>query len=140
MFIFIAVSIVVGSALAGAGGWRSLVSRYPARPGLGPGERYRFSSLRTSGGMIGTASYGSCVTIGVGEEGISFELWAPFSLFHPPFHLPRGAVERLRIVEMPGGTVTHFEIRGGGTLTVAGRAGAAIARLAESRAIERAPG
>lgn len=136
MLVFIAVSVVVGGAMAGSGGWRTLAKRYPARPGDAPEEeRYRFSSMRTSGGLIGTASYGSCVSIGVGARGIAVELWAPFSLFHPPFHLPWEAVESFRVVEWPVGALTHLEIRDGGTLTIGGRAGAAIAREAEIRGL-----
>ena len=140
MFAFIAFSVVVGSMLAGAGGWRSLARRYPARPGGDAGdEQFRFSSLRTSGGMVGTASYGLCVTIGMGPRGIAFELWKPFALFHPPFHLPWDAVERCRVVEWPSGSLTHLEIRDGGTLTIAGRAGAAIAREAAERGLAPKP-
>jgi hypothetical protein len=91
--------------------------------------------MRTSGGLVGTATYGSCVSIGVGPTGIAVELWAPFSLFHPPFHLPWNAVERFRVVGWPGGALTHLEIRDGGTLTIGGRAGAAIAREAELRGL-----
>ena len=140
MMAFIAFSTVVGAAMAGAGGWRSLASRYPVRSGAVAGdERYRFSSMRTSGGLVGTAAYASCVTFRVGPRVIAVELWAPFSLFHPPFHLPWDAVERCRVVEMPGGTLTHLEIRGGGTLSVSGRAGAAIAREAAERGLGGAP-
>jgi hypothetical protein len=136
MFAFIAFSVVVGSVLAGAGGWRSLARRYPARSGGDPGEeRFRFSSMRTSGGIVGTAGYGSCVTIGVGPRGIAVELWKPFALFHPPFHLPWEAVERCRVVEWPSGSLTQLGIRDGGTITVAGRAGAAIAREAAERGL-----
>lgn len=134
MIAFIAFSVVVGSVMGGAGGWRSLANRYPAQSAAAPGEeRYRFSSMRTSGGLVGTSAYNSCVTIGVAARGISVELWAPFRLFHPPFHLPWDAVENCRVVELIGGSLTHLEIRGGGTLTVGGRAGAAIARAAAER-------
>jgi hypothetical protein len=63
---FAVVSVLIGSALAGAGGWRALAVRYPA-PSTPPAdeERYRFSSLRTASGVIGMATYGSCVTVGV---------------------------------------------------------------------------
>jgi hypothetical protein len=48
MLVFIAVSVLVGAAMAGAGGWRALAERYPA-PVTTPSEevRYRFSSIRT---------------------------------------------------------------------------------------------
>lgn len=140
MFAFIAVSVVIGAVLGGAGGWRSLAKRYPARPRDGSdAERFRFSSLRTSGGLVGTSGYGSCVTIDVGTRGIAFELWAPFSLFHPPFHLPWEAVESCRVVDWPRGPLTHLEIRGGETVTIAGRAGAAIAREAAQRGLAANP-
>lgn len=141
MFAFIAVSVVVGGALAGAGGWRSLAQRYPPPPDAAPpNARYRFSSLRTSGGLIGTSAYGNCVTIAVGPGGIAVELWAPFSLFHPPFHLPWDAVDRWRVVEWPnGGVLTHLEIRDGGTLSLGGRAGAAIAKEAARLGLAAGP-
>ena len=131
MAVFIVGSVIVGAAMAGAGGWRDLAARYPVPPGAPPdegGERFRFSSLRTAGGTIGTATYESCVTVGVGARGISLALWAPFRLFHPAMFIPWTAVERCRRVDHMAGALTQLDVRGGGTLSFVGRAGASIAR------------
>ncbi|HYC31537.1 MAG TPA: hypothetical protein VEB59_04565 [Gemmatimonadales bacterium] len=130
MVLFAAVSVVLGGFIAGAGGWRALAERYPAGATLGNGaeERFRFASLRTSGGALGTAAYGSCVMIGVGDRGISLDLWAPFRLWHPALFIPWAAVEGCRRLAHMVGPVTQVRIRGGETLTFAGRAGEAVAR------------
>ena len=131
MLLFVAFSILVGSALGGAGGWRSLAERYPASRAGDPEERHRFASLRTSGGLVGSSSYANCVMMGIGLKGISVALWAPFALFHPPFFLPWTAVEWWRTVEYPGGRkVVQLTVRDGGSLTFFGRAGSAIAEHA----------
>ena len=128
---FVVVSVVIGAIMAGAGGWRALAEMYPAGAGLANGaeeERFRFSSLRTTGGPLGTATYESCVTIGVGDRGISLALWAPFRLWHPAVFLPWNAVDGSRQVEHMAGPVTEISVRGKGTLQFVGRAGSAVAR------------
>jgi hypothetical protein len=136
MLAFVAFSIVVGGAMAGSGGWRSLAERYPARvPGPGDEERYRFSSLRTSGGLLGTARYDGCVTVGIGADGMSLALWAPFRLFHPPLFIPWEAVEACRIIPWLRGDLVQLTVGGGGTLTFADGTAKAIARRAEERGL-----
>lgn len=135
MIAFVVVSAVIGSALAGAGGWRKLAERYPARMAGTSGERFRFTSLRTSGGLVGMATYNSCVTVGVGEEGVSLELWAPFRLFHPPLFIPWSAVEHWRVVPYPPGELTQIRVKADVSLSIGGRAGAAIADHAGRRGI-----
>ena len=137
---FAVVSVLIGSALAGAGGWRALAVRYPA-PSTPPAdeERYRFSSLRTAGGVIGMATYGSCVTVGVSERGISLALWAPFRLFHPSLLVPWDAVAECRALAVYGQRWTHVSVRDAGSVTVYGRAAEAIARAAERRGIAVRP-
>lgn len=89
MLVFVAVSIFVGAATAGAGGWRALAKRYPELSATSlEEERYRFTSVRTGGGLLGTATYNGCVTVGVSTQGISLALRAPFRLFHPPLFIP----------------------------------------------------
>ena len=136
MVAFTVVSILVGALMAGAGGWRALAAAYPADATRGNGaeeERFRFASLRTAGGSLGTATFESCVNIGVGDRGISVALWAPFRLGHPPIFVPWNGVESSRRVEHMVGPVTQVTVRGGGTLMFVGRAGAAIARRLEQR-------
>jgi hypothetical protein len=131
MAVFIGVSVLVGAAMAAAGGWRAWAEHYPAAMATVPEEeRYRFASIRTAGGLLGTATYNSCVTIGVGPEGLSLSLWTPFRLFHPPLFIPWEAVTSCRIIAHYGGDWTHLTLREGGSLTVSGRAAAAIARHA----------
>jgi hypothetical protein len=141
MFIFIVVSILFGAAMCSAGGWRSMAIWYPARA-IPPRdeERFRFVTLRTSGGMIGMATYSSCVNVGIGPLGISLALWAPFRLYHPPLFIPWDAVERCRLIEMPGGELVQFAVKHGTTVMVRGAAGAAILREAAQRGlVETAP-
>lgn len=136
MLVFVAISIFVGAALAGAGGWRALAERYPVPVAASSEEqRYRFTSIRTAGGLLGTATYNSCVTVGVGYRGFSLTLWAPFRLFHPPLFIPWEAVENCRSIEHYWGKWTQVTVRDGGSLTVTGRAAAAISR----HAVERDP-
>lgn len=136
MLIFIVISILVGSAMAASGGWRALAVWYPGRATPPPDEeRYRFVSMRTSGGLVGTASYSSCVMVGVGSQGISMSMWAPFRLYHPPLFIPWDAVERCRLVEMLGGELVQFAVKRAGTVTVRGAAGTAILRHAAQRGI-----
>ena len=131
MAVFIGVSVLVGAAMAAAGGWRAWAEHYPASmPTVPEEERYRFASIRTAGGLLGTATYNSCVTVGVGREGVSLALWAPFRLFHPPLFIPWQAVKSYRIIAQYRGDWTHVTLREGGSLTVSGRAAAAIARHA----------
>lgn len=129
MVAFAAVSIVIGAAMAGAGGWRALAACYPA-PQTAPvaEERYRFTSLRTGGGFLGTATYRSCVTVGVSGRGISLALWGPFSLFHPPLFIPWEAVESCRATAVYGSHTTQLTVQHGESLTLHGKAAAAIAR------------
>ena len=53
LVLFAIVSVLVGSTLSGAAGWRALARRYP-----GPGDtspdpvRFRFASMRTSGAHL----------------------------------------------------------------------------------------
>lgn len=136
MLVFVAVSVLVGSALAGAGGWRAMADRYPGdRASAPPDESYRFASARTAGGLLGTAAYNSCVTVGLGAGGISLELWAPFRLFHPPIFIPWEAIERLRVVPLARGSATQIRVRDGGSLTLSGRVAAAIADGAARRGV-----
>lgn len=133
---FVAVSVLIGSAMAAAGGWRALAGRYPA-PITPPAreERHRFTSMRTAGGAIGVARYESCVTVGISPLGISLALWAPFRLFHPSLLLPWDAVETWRAFEVYGRHWTEIIVRGGGKVTVYGRAAQAISRWATQRGI-----
>jgi hypothetical protein len=136
MLAFVAVSVLVGAAMAGAGGWRALAERYPAVPAIAlEEERYRFTSIRTGGGLLGTATYDSCVTVGVSTGGISLALWAPFRLFHPPLFVPWEAVESCRVLELPGGNLTQVTVHHGGSLTVSGQAAVAIRRHAVQRGL-----
>ena len=138
MVVFIAVSIMVGAAMAGAGGWRALAERYPpVRVSSLPEERYRFASLRTAGGLVGTATYNTCVTLGVSTQGLSLALWGPFRLFHPPLFLPWDAVESCRSIEAYGRQVLQLEVKHGGSLTVYGRAAVAIARYMQRLTVGR---
>jgi len=136
MLVFIAMSVLVGAAMAGAGGWRALAERYPAS-GAPPSEeeRYRFSAIRTSGGLLGTATYNSCVMVGVSPRGMSLALWAPFRLFHPPLFIPWQAVESCRRIEHYASPWTQVTVRDGGTLTFTGRAAEAISRHADQRGL-----
>lgn len=136
MLVFMIVSVLVGAALAGAGGWRALAERYPT-PGGTPleEERYRFSSIRTGGGLLGMATYNSCVTVGVSPRGFSLALWAPFRLFHPPLFIPWEAVESCRSIEWYRGKGAQVAVRDGGSLTVTGQAAAAITRHAAQRGL-----
>jgi hypothetical protein len=137
---FAAVSVLIGSALAGAGGWRALAVRFPA-PSTSPAdeERYRFTSVRTASGIIGMATYGSCVTVGVSDRGISLALWAPFRLFHPALLVPWDAVEECRAVAVYGQHWTNVSVRAAGSVTMYGRAAVAIARAAERRGLTVRP-
>ena len=122
MVVFVVVSVLVGSALAGGGGWRALAKRYPAPGAMRPDEeRHRFCSITVAGGLIGAASYRSCVTVGVGAAGLSLALWAPFKLFHPPLFIPWDAVARCRAVERIRGRWTQVTTRNGIDVTFAGR-------------------
>jgi hypothetical protein len=137
LLVFVAVSLVVGAAMAGAGGWRALAERYPApvAPPLDE-ERYRFTSIRTGGGVFGTAYYGSCVTVGVSSRGLSLALWAPFRLFHPPLFIPWEALEGCRRIEhYRRGPWMLVTLRDGGDHTVTGQAAAAISRYAAERGL-----
>jgi hypothetical protein len=137
---FVVVSAVIGSVLAGAGGWRALAARYPlSRSDAHDEEQHRFASLKTAGGAIGTATYRSVVTIGLGPRGISLSLWAPFAMNHPPIFLPWEAVEHYRMLEVYGNRWTTLRIRGGESITVYGRPAAAIATGAEAAAIPLTP-
>lgn len=136
MVVFVAVAVLIGSAMAGAGGWRDLAERYPMPAALpASDERYRFTSLRTAGGAIGIAIYESCVMVGISSRGISLVLWAPLRLFHPPVLLPWEAVEKWRHLEVYGNHSTLVTVRGGGSVTVFGPAAVAIARWASERGI-----
>ena len=136
MLCFIVIGAIVGSAMAASGGWRALAIWYPTRAKASADEEtYRFVSLRTSGGLLGTASYSSCVEVGVGSAGISMAMWAPFRLYHPPLLIPWDAVERCRLIEMVGGELVQFAVSRGGTVTVRGAAGTAILRHAAQRGI-----
>jgi hypothetical protein len=139
MVIFAVVSAIIGSALAGAGGWRELAARYPAPAVPPPDEvRYRFSSLRTAGGFIGVATYESCVNVGVSARGISLALWAPLRLFHPGLLVPWDAIESCRSSEVYGRRSTRFTVREAGSVTVYGRAASAIAEWASRAGITAA--
>jgi hypothetical protein len=134
LVVFMVVSILVGAAMAGAGGWRALAERYPPpRATSLPEERYRFTSVRTAGGLLGTATYKNCVTVGVSTGGISLALWGPFSLFHPPVFVPWIAVESCRTIEVYGAHATQLTVEHGESLTVYGQAAAAIARSSAQR-------
>lgn len=140
LLLFVIVSVLVGSTLAGAGGWRALASRFPGTSTPSPqSARFRFASMRTAGGPVGSASYQSCVTIGVGEQGISLALWAPLGLFHPPILLPWDAVEQCQTVEAYGNRITKLAVRGGETLTLYGRPAAEIALVAEAQGVPTRP-
>jgi hypothetical protein len=136
MLVFIAVSVPIGAAMAGAGGWRALAERYPAL-NTAPlkEERYRFTSIRTGGGLLGTATYESCVMVGVSPQGLSLALWAPFRLLHPPLFLPWEALESCRSIECLWGKATLLTVRDGGNLTFTGRAAVAIADYAAQRGV-----
>jgi len=137
LLVFVAVSVLVGGVMAGAGGWRALAERYPApvTPPLDE-ERYRFTSIRTGWGLFGTALYQGCVTVGVSSRGLSLVRWTPFRLFHPPRFIPREALESCRSIEWHrGGQWTQITVRDGGDLTVTGQAAAAIFRYAADRGL-----
>lgn len=141
LVVFMAVSIVIGAAIAGAGGWRALAKQFPLPPaGAPPEERYRFISIRTSGGIVGTAGYGNCVTVGVCTGGISLALWGPFRLFHPPLFVPWDAVKSCRTIELLGAQAMQLTVEHGESLTVYGRAAAAISRSCASRWPAGGPG
>ncbi|MGH7551484.1 MAG: hypothetical protein ACREMQ_00475 [Longimicrobiales bacterium] len=127
MVIFAAVSVVLGSFLATAGGWRRAAYRFRAPAALPEATaHFRFVSMRMTGGLLGVASYHSCVTVGLSENGISLALWAPFRLFHPPLFIPWAAVEDCR----PRPTISQDNVqiilRGGGGFQVYGRAATAL--------------
>jgi hypothetical protein len=140
MVLFAIVSVLVGSTLSGAGGWRALARRYP-----GPGDtspepvRFRFASMRTSGGLIGSASFANCVTVEVGERGISLALLPGFRFRHPPIFLPWDAVEQCQTVEAYLHRVTLLTVRGGEALTFFGRLGTEVVRRAEAQGVPTRP-
>jgi hypothetical protein len=136
MLLFAVVSVLIGAALAGAGGWRSMAERFPAPP-QSPldEERYRFTSIRTAGGLIGSASYESCVTVGLSPRGISLALWAPFRLFHPSLLIPWDAVEACSAVVLYRGHATQVTLRGGGRVRIYGRAAQAVVQRGTQRGL-----
>jgi hypothetical protein len=133
LLIILAGSVVVGALV---GGWRKLAERYPA--GAAPPldeERYHATSVRTGWGLLGSAYFSSCVTVGVSSRGLSLALWAPFRLFHPPLFIPWEALERCRSIEHYRAPRTLVTLRDGGDLTVTGQAAAAIFRYAAERGL-----
>jgi hypothetical protein len=127
MLVFVAVSVVVGSLLATAGGWGKAASRFRAPAGpLDESERFRFTSVVMTGGWLGVARYQGCVTIGLSERGISLALWAPFRLFHPPLLIPWSAVEDCKPRLTLGPPGAQILLRGGGGFQLYGRAAAAL--------------
>ena len=128
MIAFIAISVVVGAVGTSSGGWRIWAAKYPA-PALPPDDerRFRFASMRTSGGGIRSARYGSVVNVGVGRRGISLSIWAPFSFLHPPMLIPWEAVEQCEAGELFGHSSAKVTLAAGGSFTVFGDAADAIA-------------
>jgi hypothetical protein len=135
MVIFAVVSALIGSFLAAAGGWRRAAVRFRAPLTLPQDtERFRFVSLRMTGGLLGVASYHSCVTIGLSERGISLALWAPFRLFHPPLLIPWTAVDECRPIPTLNHDGVRIILRDGGGFQVYGKAATALASLWNQRA------
>jgi hypothetical protein len=127
MVIFVGVSAVAGSLLARAGGWGRAASRFRApTDNVDQAERFPFTSLVMTGGPLGVARYGSCVTVGLSERGISLALWAPFRLFHPPLLIPWSAVEECKPRPTVGRPGAQIVLRGGGGFQVYGRAATAL--------------
>ena len=132
LMVFLAVSVLYGTVIAGLGGWRALADQYPmpATPPLEQ-ERYRFGSMRAAWGLFGTAAYQGCVEIGVGERGFSLALWVPFRMFHPTVFIPWEEVKTCRMIEWFRETqLTQITVRNGVELSVTGRAAPALFRYA----------
>jgi len=133
---FMVVSAIAGSAMAGAGGWRALAARYPY-PAVPPAdeEHFRFSSVRTAGGVVGTASYGSIVTVGLSSSGVSLALSAPFRLFHPAILVPWSAVAECRDDDFIGRRFAMVTVAESGSFTVYGRAATVVAEYASAQGV-----
>ena len=133
MVAFAGVSIFIGSFMAGAGGWRAAAGRFPARNPAPPATaRFRFVSLRMSGGVLGTAAYQNVVILELSDRGIGLSLLTPFRLFHPPMLIPWNAIESCEQHFTPWGDAARVTLHGGGGFSVAGAAAKAL--------LERRPG
>jgi hypothetical protein len=120
--LFAATWFAITGLLAHLGGWARLARRYRAtRPPAG--ERFRFAS-GSMGWRFLPVSYGGCLFVTVGDEGIHLSILFLFRFLRPPLFIPWSAMESVSEKRFIVSTYTAIRVRGEWpTIALRGRAG-----------------
>jgi hypothetical protein len=72
------------------GGWHTLAQSYRAPGGFIPtaADRFRFKSIQLKAHPFAPVNYGSCVTVGITEQGLYLAALPIFRFMHPPLLIP----------------------------------------------------
>jgi len=68
--------------------WNRIAAEYEVHDCSPPIAERRLQSIFLTGGGFAYASYKGTVTVGVTEDGVTLRLMPPWSVFHPPLHIP----------------------------------------------------
>jgi hypothetical protein len=101
--VFVVGWIAVCGLLARLSGWTILAQRFGA-DGPMEGERFRFAS-GSLGREIFPVSYGHCLFVTVGSQGLGISLFLPFRVLSPPLVIPWAEVE-----SMTEGRILFFDV------------------------------
>ncbi len=105
--LFLAWWCFVMLVISRIGGWAALAGKYRATS-VPDGKRFSFQSA-----SLGSANYGSCLTVIVGSAGLYLRVFSPFRVGHPPLLILWANLHDLReknffglwrLVEMQVGT------------------------------------
>jgi len=122
----VTMGTLVGHLLAAVGGWRGLVSRWPAPPGATPGNPVPRSSF----GRVGLVNYNGVLNLHTSASGLHLSLTTSWFPGHPPILVPWGAIQTAAVTRSWLPWLYKLRIDGGWTLSLSAEAVEAIVAAA----------
>jgi hypothetical protein len=131
---FAVLATVFGALTTGTGGWRVAAGRFGTskRPPESA-DRYRFTSIRLTGGILGLGTYKNIVFIALDEEGIWLSLWGLFGLLNRPILIPWDEVRECRAMPLAWAKQAVVTLREGDGFVAIGAAAGGLLEWWEAR-------